>query len=91
MQEITFVILIGVGATAFMDVWFVIRSQLFGIPATNWAMVGRWIAHMPQGKLCHNAIADASQVRAENLLGWVVHYLTGIAYAAILIAIWGKT
>lgn len=35
------------------------------------------------------AITAAAPVRAERPLGWTVHYLIGIAFAALLLGVWG--
>ena len=43
MESIVFILLIGIGATLVMDLWALLRKQLFGIAPTNWGMVGRWI------------------------------------------------
>ena len=40
-------ILIGVGATMVMDIWALLLRQ-FGIPSLNFALLGRWIGHLPQ-------------------------------------------
>lgn len=90
MDNIIFVILIGIGATAVMDLWSVLRKYLLNIPPTNWGMVGRWIAHMAQGKFRHIAIADSNPIRYEQFIGWAAHYLIGIGYAALLAIICGK-
>lgn len=90
MANIVFVILIGIGATAIMDLWSLLRKHLLSIPPTNWGMVGRWIAYMGQGKFHHVAIAESSAIRGEQLLGWTAHYLIGIGYAALLVIIWGS-
>ncbi|GGO76029.1 hypothetical protein GCM10011348_02270 [Marinobacterium nitratireducens] len=37
------------------------------------------------------AIARSAAVKGEKLIGWSAHYLTGIAYAALLIIIWGTS
>ena len=44
MACLTCVLIIGIGATAVMDLWGVVRRPLLGIPAPNYALVGRWIA-----------------------------------------------
>lgn len=82
-------VVIGVGATIVMDLWAVILQRLFRIQPSNWAMVGRWVGHFTNGQFVHDKIADAPPIRAELAIGWIVHYLTGIAYAALLLAIWG--
>ena len=44
---------------------------------------------MRSGRFRHESIAAAVAVRGELLVGWVAHYLIGIAYAGILLAICG--
>lgn len=90
MNSLLFTLLIGIGATGVMDAWGVLRKLLFGIPTPNYGMVGRWIAHMSHGQFRHNAIAASAQVSGEEVIGWIAHYLTGIFFAAILIAVWGN-
>jgi len=90
-EKIEFVlraILIGAGATLLMDVWALLLRQ-FGIPSLNFAFLGRWIGHLRQGQWMHRSIAGATPVRGERLIGWVAHYLIGIAFAAVLLVGWG--
>jgi len=89
MDGLVSAVLIGVGATATMDVWGIVRKRVFGIPAANYGLVGRWLAHMPRGRFRHESIAKAAPVSGERLLGWAAHYLIGIAFAAILLGVWG--
>lgn len=84
-------IFVGIGATAIMDVWAIIRHRWLGIPPTNWGMVGRWIAYIPRGKFYHESIAKSAAIEKEHFIGWTVHYLTGIAYCALLFCIWGES
>ena len=83
------ILLIGAGATAATDLWAIARKRLLGVPAPNYGLVGRWIAHMPRGRFRHDSIAAAPPVGGERLVGWTAHYLIGIAFAAILPGIWG--
>lgn len=80
---------IGVGATAVMDLWALVVQRLLRIAPSNWGMVGRWVGHFPHGRFVHDNIAAAPAIRGELALGWLVHYAIGIAYAALLLAIWG--
>lgn len=89
MDFLVSTLLIGVGATAAMDLWAIARRRLLGTPPPNYGLVGRWLAHMPRGRFRHDSIAAASPVRGERLIGWTAHYLIGIAFAAILPSIWG--
>lgn len=83
-------ILIGAGATAFLDLWSAARTWLFGTPAPDYALVGRWLAHLARGRFFHAAIAKSAPIRGERLIGWIAHYLTGIAFAAVLLMLWGN-
>ncbi|MFV3415874.1 DUF2938 domain-containing protein [Pseudomonas nitroreducens] len=78
---------IGIGATLLMDGWALLRQRLFGLPALDYALVGRWVGHMPRGRFRHTAIGKAAPVAGERPLGWTIHYLTGIAFALALVAL----
>ncbi|SDA68937.1 MULTISPECIES: DUF2938 domain-containing protein [unclassified Janthinobacterium] len=80
---------IGVGATAVMDVWAVALKRYWCIPSLNLAMVGRWLGHLVRGTFTHANIAQAAPVRDEALLGWTAHYLIGVLFAAVLLALVG--
>jgi hypothetical protein len=82
-------VVIGAGATVVMDLWTVVRKRLLGIPPLDYALVGRWLVYLLRGRFRHNPIAASPLVPHERLIGWTVHYLTGIAFAAALLALWG--
>lgn len=82
-------ILIGAGATAFLDLWSAARARLTGTPAPDYGLVGRWLAHLARGRFFHDAISQSAPVNGERLIGWIAHYLIGIAFAEILLAGWG--
>lgn len=44
----------GVGATIVMNLWALLLKQL-GIPSLNFAFLGRWIGHLPDGQWTHEA------------------------------------
>lgn len=79
----------GVGATALMDLWSIVRKRAFGIPLPDYGLVGRWVAHLTRGRFRHESIAASAPVRGERLIGWTAHYLTGIAFAGLLLGAWG--
>lgn len=81
--------LIGAGATVVMDLFAAARRRLLATPAPDYRLVGRWLAHMRHGRFRHDAIAAAAAVRGERVIGWVAHYLTGVAFAAALLAVAG--
>jgi hypothetical protein len=89
MDYLLCALLIGAGATAVMDIWTVLRKQLLGIPPADYGLVGRWLAYLARGRFRHDRIAASPAVRGERLLGWTAHYLIGIAFAAILLAVCG--
>lgn len=80
-------VLIGVGATAFMDLTSLLRTRL-GTPFPDYGLVGRWLAHVARGPVKHEAIAQSAPVEGEALIGWVAHYVIGIAYAVLLLLTW---
>lgn len=82
-------VVLGVAATALLDIWALFLSKAFGIAPPNWAMVGRWVGHLPQGTFVHADIGKAAPITSELAIGWVFHYAVGIVFAAALLAIWG--
>lgn len=82
-------VVIGVGATLVMDLWAVAQRRLFGVPSLDYRLVGRWLGHMPGGRFAHANIGQAPAVPGERPLGWAAHYLIGVAFAGVLLAIWG--
>lgn len=86
MSHLASIVATGIGATAVMDVWGIVRRPLLGAAPPDYRMVGRWFGHLRRGRFRHEAIARSPPVRWERLLGWTMHYLTGIAFAAVLVA-----
>jgi len=83
-------LLIGAGATLAVDAWAIARRRLFGVPPPDYGLVGRWLACLPRGRFRHERIAATAPVHGEKLIGWVAHYLIGITFAALLVAIAGS-
>lgn len=84
-------LILGVGATIFMDLWALFRARVLGITSLNYALVGRWVGHMARGKFAHTSIAAAAPIGGELMLGWFVHYLTGVVFAAVFLVIMSLT
>jgi hypothetical protein len=82
-------LLTGAGATSVMDIWAAARKGLLGIPPPDYGLVGRWLAYLARGRFRHDPIGASPPVQGERLIGWTAHYLIGIAFAAMLLAIWG--
>lgn len=84
MNEIIRIILVGIGATALMDIWSMLL-KILGIPTLNYALVGRWVGHIFEGKILHTHIGKSIPVQNELWLGWGTHYITGILFCALLV------
>lgn len=80
---------LGAGATLFMDLAGLALARFAGIAFPDYALVGRWVGHVPAGRFRHPAIARAPAVHGERALGWAVHYAVGAIYAAALLAVAG--
>lgn len=90
MNDLTRILILGVGATAITDLWGLVRRPLFGVASPDYALVGRWIGHMGRGLFRHSAITKAAPVARERVIGWLFHYATGVVFALLLIAIAGQ-
>ncbi len=88
LHETLTVVLIGVGATLFMDIWLMFLKRL-GVQTLNFAFIGRWVGHLCRGRVAHAAIGKADPVRHELLLGWLTHYAVGLVFAAVLVGVAG--
>lgn len=82
-------LVVGTGATAFMDIAVAVRKRLLGTPSLDYRLVGRWLGHLARGRFYHDRIDASPAVRGEHVIGWASHYLIGIAFAGLLLAIWG--
>lgn len=82
-------ILIGIGATAVLDVWIALLKLTFGMQSRSWAIVGRWVGHFPRGRFVHESIAKAEPIPHELALGWAFHYFIGALYGLLLVGLWG--
>lgn len=82
------ILIVGLGATALMDVWL-LAIQRLGVPTQSFAMVGRWLGHVRKGTWFHPAISKSAPVRGELVMGWIAHYTTGLLFALSLVLIEG--
>jgi len=83
-------LLVGIGGTVALDIWAWIIFKIFGLPATNWTLVGRWVGHMKSKQFIQPNLASTKKVRGELIIGWVVHYIIGMAYGLIILLLWGE-
>ena len=90
LQDLARIALIGIGATAVMDLWLALLKRL-GMPGLNMAFIGRWLGHLARGRWKHDPIAKSPPVRGEVAWGWIFHYGVGIAFAGLLAGIAGTS
>jgi hypothetical protein len=89
VQTMARIVAIGVGATIVIDLWSTFLKRFFQVRPANWTMVVRWFGHLPRWRFTHKSMAEASSVHRELQIGWFAHYATGVASAALLVAICG--
>ena len=89
MDYLVYALVTGVGATVLIDLWAIARRRAFGTPLPNYGLVGRWFAHLARGRFRHESIAASPPVQGERVIGWVAHYVIGVAFAGLLLAVWG--
>lgn len=78
-------IVVGIGATALMDLWNLLLRRAFGIRSLDYCLLGRWLRHMPAGTFRHASIASSAPKSAECAVGWLAHYSIGISFAIALV------
>ena len=83
-------ILIGLGATLTTDLWALFLNRILKIASSNYCLVGRWLLSMPEGTFTHSNIGSSPPKSAECATGWIAHYLIGIAFAIIFVALVGN-
>jgi hypothetical protein len=85
------VVIIGMGATLFMDFFALFQQRFFSIVPLNYALVGRWLIYIPKGIFRHKNILLTQPVNKESVIGWFAHYGIGVLFAAIIIVITGNS
>ena len=83
-------VLVGLGATLIMDLSALIQARVFGSASLDYRLVGRWLGHMPKGQFRHASIVAAHPTWHESLIGWGFHYVTGVVFAMVLLAVQGQ-
>ena len=83
-------IFIGLGATLTFDLWALFLKYAFKITPSNICLVGRWLRYMPEGTFKHSNIVSAPRKSAECTVGWIAHYLIGITFALVFVALVGN-
>lgn len=82
-------LLLGIAATATMDLWNLFLLRAFALPSLDYCLLGRWLLHMPDGTFRHAAIAKASAKPHECVIGRVAHYAIGVGLAIAFVALSG--
>lgn len=83
-------IFIGIGATLIFDLWGLFLKYAFKIAPSNFCLVGRWVLYMPEGIFKHSNIISTPHKSMECIIGWIAHYLTGIAFAFMFLVFVGN-
>lgn len=86
---LVYALVLGIGATIFMDIYAILNKKLFNIPSLDYALLGRWIGSFPKGVFMHPNIMQSEPVKHERAIGWIAHYSIGIAFAFVLLLIYG--
>lgn len=82
-------VLMGLGATLTFDLWALFLKHAFKITPSNICLVGRWLRYMPEGTFTHSNIVSAPRKSAECTVGWIAHYMIGITFALVFVALVG--
>lgn len=86
-NEILATVVVGLGATALMDLWNLFLKRAFGVASLDYRLLGRWILHMPEGKFRHEKIGAAAARNFEGAVGWSAHYSIGAVFALGLVVL----
>ncbi len=89
MELLTAGIVMGLAGTLAMDLWALLLERAGYQPRPNWAMPGRWLAHVGRGRMFHPSIAAAAEIPNERALGWVFHYAVGVIYGVVFVLLAG--
>lgn len=84
------IVLIGIGATATMDIWRFLLQKTAGVSSLDLGLLGRWVGNLFRGKIFHTSIAKAEVIPNETKLGWASHYAIGIFFSFLLPILWGE-
>ncbi|MDO9278588.1 MAG: DUF2938 family protein [Polaromonas sp.] len=78
------IVIAGVVACLVLDLWQQLLMRVFGIPAANFAVVGRWFLRIWRFKTMYQPTIDSKPPEPNELLvGWWLHYAVSVGYAAV--------
>ncbi|MEE9362237.1 MAG: DUF2938 family protein [Cellulophaga sp.] len=83
MKPLYKTVLVGLGATLFIDFWKLIVSN-FEIKSRGVLFLGRWLAYTSEGQFFHNTIIQTTSVEHERFYGLIGHYCIGVTFAFLL-------
>ena len=83
-------LIVGIGATALLDLWIIFQSKVFSVAPSNWCLLGRWAGYLSKGQFSHQGIAKTPAINGECIIGWVAHYATGVIFATTLFLVMGE-
>lgn len=89
LEVATNALILGTGATLFMDVAGEVLKRVFAVPQLSYALVGRWVLLMREGRYFHNTILQTPPVAGERLVGYGAHYFIGIVFAGVMLSATG--
>jgi hypothetical protein len=87
MTQVLATIAIGLGATLTIDLWALFLRQTFAIRSLNYCLLGRWVLHIPQGRIVHESIGAAAAKPHECMVGWTTHYTIGVTFALVFVSV----
>lgn len=82
-------ILVGIGATLFIDFCKLIAG-LFEIQSRGVLFLGRWLAYTSNGQFLHNTIIQTPSIENEKNYGLIGHYFIGAIFAFLLPLLYGS-
>lgn len=80
-------IVIGILATMMMDILGYGRGQLLAVKGLNYGWLGRWVIGWKNLQFQHSNITQSAAQPGETALGWILHYVTGVLWAGLLLII----
>ncbi|MCY1705923.1 DUF2938 domain-containing protein [Pannonibacter sp. SL95] len=80
---------VGIGATLVLDLWILFSGTFLGMRGASNAILGRWFAHLADGTFQHSTIMQAPEFANEVIIGWLGHYMVGILFAGLFLAVMG--
>lgn len=82
---------IGLSATLLIDLWALLLRRAFGIASLDYCLLGRWVLHIPDGRIAHDRIAAAPSKPHECSVGWSTHYVIGATFAVLFVSVASTT